>query len=83
MIGLRASYCQQEGGALILCILQKILQLPQLISAHGKLYALIYYRSFLIDTATHRRLVTGDKGLGNVHKILKKLILPRKACNLA
>jgi hypothetical protein len=53
------------------------------ISTHRKLYALSEDRALLIYTATHRRLVTGYGLFGNIHNILKKLILPREACYFA
>jgi hypothetical protein len=53
------------------------------ISTHRKLYTLSEDRALLIYTATHRWLVTGHELFGNIHNILKKLILPREACYFA
>ena len=53
------------------------------VSAHRELNTFSKDRSFFIHTATHRRLIAGNDLLGNVHHILKKLILPCKASYLA
>ena len=53
------------------------------VAADGKLDTLAEDRALLVYTATHRRLVSGNDGLGNVDAVLKKRVVPGKASNLA
>lgn len=54
-----------------------------LISAHGKFYALIYYRSFLIDAATHGRNLAGHDCHRDIKQIILQGICPCLLCYLA
>lgn len=53
------------------------------VAADGKLDTLAEDRALLVYAATHRRLVSGNDGLGNVDAVLKEGIVPGKASNLA
>jgi hypothetical protein len=53
------------------------------VATHCNFDAFTENGSLLVNTATHGGLLSGSELLGNVHYVLQKLILPRKASYLA
>ena len=74
-------YLKSANGAFVTSDLNYLYNVGiTLVAAHSKLYSLTENSSFLVDAATHCGLVTRNELLGNIHDIVKKLILPRKTC---
>ena len=53
-----------------------------LVAAHCDLYSLTENSTLLIYAATHCGLLAGCELFGNIHHILKQLVLPCKSCDL-
>ena len=53
------------------------------IAAHCNFYSFGKNCTFFVNTATHRGFISGNKGFGNIEKIVKQGIIPRLSCNLS
>ena len=53
-----------------------------LVAAYGELDTFTEDSSFLVNTATHSRLVARNELFGNIHNILKERVVPSKSGDL-